>query len=119
GPKSVRPLLIVNAAAPPSGNKGLIYAAFVADTLETLLGFTDRSDLELHTDRDTDAWDWLQIERRHGDPLIPADRDHVIVFGTDTPSLPRAHVAVLLESDADVTFGPTEQGGFYAAACTH
>ncbi|HZU26584.1 MAG TPA: hypothetical protein VFA04_13750 [Bryobacteraceae bacterium] len=113
---SGRPLLLVNAAAPAAGRNGAIHAAFVADTLETLIGFTYCADIEIHTDRDTGAWDWLDIPRRTGGPLIPENRDHVVIFGTNTPSLPRAHVAVLLESDAGVTFGPTEQGGFYAVA---
>jgi hypothetical protein len=110
-----RPLLIVHATAPPASNEGAIYAASVADTLEILQGFNYCADLELCSE--SSAWDWLQVKRRSDGPLIPEGRDHVVLFGTNTPSLPRAHVTVLLESAADLTFGPTEQGGFYAAAC--
>ena len=38
----------------------------------------------------------------------------VMIIGSDAPTLPAAHVSALLAADADITFGPAEDGGFYA-----
>ena len=121
---AVRPLLVVFARAPEAGRvktrlcpplsprqAARLHAAFVADTLEILLGFSHSADLELHTDAETPAWDWLGVSRRlqpDGDlgerlrrtieTALSAGREQVIIFGSDSPSLPRAHVSVLPES---------------------
>lgn len=139
----MRPLLLVYAKAPVAGRvktrlcpplspeqAARAHAAFVADTIETLLGFTSSADVELATDEETQEWDWLGVKRclqAAGDlgtrlfsslaDALAAGREKAIVFGSDSPSLPRAHVAVLLESRAEVTCGPCDDGGFYAIAC--
>ena len=38
----------------------------------------------------------------------------VMIIGSDAPTLPAAHVSALLAADADIAFGPAEDGGFYA-----
>jgi glycosyltransferase A (GT-A) superfamily protein (DUF2064 family) len=40
-----------------------------------------------------------------------------MVLGSDSPTLPRAHIERLLASSADVVLGPCEDGGYYAIAC--
>ena len=40
--------------------------------------------------------------------------ERVMIIGSDAPTLPAAHVSALLAADADITFGPAEDGGFYA-----
>lgn len=139
----MRPLLIVFARAPVAGRvktrlvppltpqqAAVVHTAFTADTIETLGGFSYSADVELHTDQDTTAWDWLKVRRfvqpegslaermlRTMEASLAAGRPQVGIFGSDSPSLPRAHVSVLLESEADVSFGPCEDGGFYAVVC--
>jgi uncharacterized protein len=44
-------------------------------------------------------------------------RSGVMIVGTDAPSVPLEHLRDLLESPADVTFGPCEDGGYYAICC--
>jgi glycosyltransferase A (GT-A) superfamily protein (DUF2064 family) len=39
-------------------------------------------------------------------------------LGSDSPGLPPGHIRALLVSQADVAIGPTEDGGFYAIACS-
>jgi rSAM/selenodomain-associated transferase 1 len=107
-----------------------LHRAFVTDSLAKLKEFTSAADLQLHTDIPTDAWSELNVAREvqtsgglqlkllhalgHG---LAAGRPQVIVFGSDSPTLPHAHVQRLLDSTADVAFGPCEDGGYYAIAC--
>ncbi len=44
-------------------------------------------------------------------------RPRVVILGSDVPDLPAAHVEELLGIDADVAFGPAEDGGYYAISC--
>ena len=48
---------------------------------------------------------------------LATGREIALVLGSDSPGLPRTHIAALLESKADVTLGPTSDGGFFAIAC--
>jgi len=138
-----RPLLIVLARAPvprrvkpnltpplKPAQAARLYAALVEDTVEVLLGFGFEADIEIHTDRETAAWPRLEIKRAlqpaggAGERLLQtletglaSGHAPVAVFAGDTPSLPRAHVSLLLDSNADVTFGPADDGGFYAVSC--
>jgi len=90
----------------------------------------DRVDLELSTDFPTDAWPGVGYTRsvqttgNLGERLLHALADALavghevtIVVGSDSPGLPSSHIRVLLESKADVTLGPTTDGGFFAIAC--
>jgi hypothetical protein len=107
-----------------------LHRAFVTDSLAKLKEFTNVADLQLHTDVPTDAWSELDVAREvqtpgglqlkllhalgHG---LAAGRPQVIIFGSDSPTLPQAHVRRLLGSTADVALGPCEDGGYYAIAC--
>jgi glycosyltransferase A (GT-A) superfamily protein (DUF2064 family) len=44
-------------------------------------------------------------------------RPRVMIVGSDSPTLPRAHLERLLSSRADVALGPCEDGGYYAISC--
>jgi rSAM/selenodomain-associated transferase 1 len=107
-----------------------LHRAFVADTLAKLSQFTNVADLELHTDSPTDAWTELAVARDVQTPgdlqlkllhafegALQAGRPQVMILGSDSPTLPRAHVQRLLDSAADVALGPCEDGGYYAIAC--
>ena len=107
-----------------------LHGAFVEDLLETMLPAFSAAALELHTDNTTDAWTHLGVARRlqtTGDlgarmfhALCRAlDNGHsqVVILGSDSPDLPPAHVAELMRSDADVSLGPTEDGGYWGIAC--
>jgi hypothetical protein len=106
------------------------HRAFVTDSLARLKKFTTVADLQLHTDIPTDAWNELDVAREVQTPGglqlkllhaigrgLAAHRPQVIVFGSDSPTLPHAHVQRLLDSTADVALGPCEDGGYYAIAC--
>lgn len=107
-----------------------LHRAFVTDSLAKLKEFTTVSDLQLHTDIPTDAWSELDVAREvqtsgglqlkllHAlGHALAAGRPQVIIFGSDSPTLPRAHVRRLLDSTADVALGPCQDGGYYAIAC--
>jgi uncharacterized protein len=113
-----------------AGRAAELHRAFVTDSLAKLKEFTAVADLQLHTDIPTDAWSELDVAR---EVQIPGDlqlkllhalgqglaaaRPQVIIFGSDSPTLPHAHVRRLLDSTADVALGPCEDGGYYAIAC--
>jgi len=107
-----------------------LHRAFVTDSLTKLKEFTTVADLQLHTDNPTDAWSELDVAREVQTPGglqlkllhalgqgLAAGRPQVIIFGSDSPTLPHAHVQRLLDSTADVALGPCEDGGYYAIAC--
>jgi rSAM/selenodomain-associated transferase 1 len=107
-----------------------LHRAFVNDSLAILTKFTTVADLQLHTDIPTDAWSELDVAREVQTPGglqlkllhalgrgLAAGRPQVIVFGSDSPTLPHPHVQRLLDSTADVALGPCEDGGYYAIAC--
>jgi len=100
------------------------------DTAHMLMALGDSVDLELSTDVPTEAWPGLALTRSvqiEGDlgarlfhaleQALSAGREVVLVVGSDSPGLPHAHITEMLRSDADVTLGPTQDGGFFAIAC--
>ncbi len=139
-----RPLIILFAKAPIAGRvktrlcppltpdqAAALHSAFVMDTsnmLLTHLGVV--ADMELSTDVPTDAWPGVPVPRSvqvEGDLgarlfhelecALNCGREAVAVLGSDSPGLPATHVLALLKSRADVTLGPTPDGGFYGIAC--
>lgn len=137
----MRPALIVFAKAPVAGsvktrlvpplNPGqaaVLHEAFVRDTLESFQTLPDVS-LELHTDIETDAWRDLHVPRSLQDEgdlglkmlralerALLSGAPQAAIAGGDVPTLPLAHIQCLLQTDADVAFGPTDDGGYYAIA---
>lgn len=104
-----------------------LHTAFVRDTLELVAGLAD---VELSTDIQTDAWtDYgaarsVQCTGALGARMQAALRGalaggygQAMILGSDSPTLPREHLSVLLRSAADAALGPTEDGGYYAIAC--
>ena len=93
--------------------------------MKTLSSFEAFASIELHTDVVTDAWsEWkvarrLQCEGNLGDRMLHALQmgPHVMIVGSDAPALPVDYLREILDSPADVTLGPTEDGGYYAIAC--
>jgi rSAM/selenodomain-associated transferase 1 len=107
-----------------------LHTAFVADMGRMLLTMSEMADFELSTDVETDAWPALQVPRRVqpegdlGTRLLQAlqqglssGREVVTVLASDSPGLPSTHLLELLRSNADVTLGPTSDGGFFGIAC--
>lgn len=141
--KMLRPLLILFAKAPIAGRAKTrlcppltpveaagLHSALLMDTVEMLLRLGNCVGLELSTDVPTDAWAGLALTRSlqiKGDlgarlfhalqQGLSAGSETVMVLGSDSPGLPPAHLAELLRSSADVTLGPTQDGGFFAIAC--
>lgn len=118
------------AAEIGTGRAAELHRAFVTDSLAKLKEFTGVADLQLHTDTPTDAWSELDVAREVQIPGglqlklfhalaygLAAGRPQVIIFGSDSPTLPHAHVRRLLGCSADVVLGPCEDGGYYAIAC--
>ena len=129
------PLIAVFAKAPRPGlvktRLGLdpalavaLHEAFVRDTLMLAQAASPR--VELHTDVETEAWrDLTGVPRRQqvsGDlgarmyavlasatPTAP-----VLILGSDSPSLPHAHLAQLISTPGDVVLGPADDGGYWA-----
>jgi len=138
-----RPLLILFAKAPIAGRvktrlcppltpdqaSGL-HSALVRDTTEMLSTFSGYAELELSSDSAIEPWPDVNVPRSvqaEGDlgirifhalaGALTSGREMAIVVGSDSPGLPSSHIRALLESDADVTLGPTLDGGFFAIAC--
>lgn len=104
-----------------------LHSSFVEDVLTRLSGFAHLAHVELHTDVLTEAWrDFpfqraLQSEGDLGDRMLAAiekafsaGHPQVLIVGTDSPNLPTEYLQEILSSEADVTLGPTEDGGYYA-----
>jgi len=107
-----------------------LHRAFVADTIGKLREFIDLADIELHTDILTDAWKDAGVTRQLQAPgdlalklvhalteALRAGRPQAMILGSDSPTLPHAHILRLLGSTSDVALGPCEDGGYYAIAC--
>lgn len=139
-----RPLIILFAKSPVAGRVKTrllplltpdqaagLHRAMVRDALEMLQRLRHLADIELHTDLPTEEWSEFPFRRR----LQPggglgqrlrvtmaralADRHAaVLILGSDSPGLPTSHVAGMLDSEADVKLGPTEDGGFYGISAT-
>jgi rSAM/selenodomain-associated transferase 1 len=106
-----------------------LHYGFVAQMLENLSILQDFAHIELHTDEPTTAWDaWpyprrlqacgpLQLKLFHAlSTALRAGHPSALVAGSDAPSLPVAYLRDLVESATDVSFGPCEDGGYYAIA---
>lgn len=106
-----------------------LHTCFVGDVLESLEGFNDQASIELHLDQPTLAWNEFPNPRKlqQGDNLgarmwnaaheaLAQNNDKALILGSDAPTLPKAHLHFLLHSQADLSFGPTEDGGYYAIA---
>jgi len=135
------PLIVVFAKAPRPGfvktRLGIeptaaasLYTEFVKRTLQTVYNLCDEAELELSLDTPCAAWSEFSIRRtvQHDGDLgvrlyaalergLAAGRPNVLILGSDSPTLPTDHIRFLLKVDADVTFGPTLDGGFYGIAC--
>lgn len=94
--------------------------------MKKLSSFEAVASIELHTDVVTDAWNEQKVARRLqcegnlGDRMLRAlqmGAPHVMIVGSDAPALPVEYLQEILDSPADVTLGPTEDGGYYAIAC--
>jgi rSAM/selenodomain-associated transferase 1 len=105
-----------------------LHLAFVADLVESFQQLTT-SDLELHTDTQSDAWQQLDVARKpqisgglelkmlHAfQEAFRAGYERVAIVGTDAPTVPRHYVEELLAVTADIGLGPADDGGFYAIA---
>ena len=110
----------------PEQSAGL-HSSFVGDVLEWLAGFTSIADIEVHLAEPTGAWSEFKYRRvlqSEGDlgqrmwnamrQAFDEGRKQVLILGSDVPTLPKAHLKALLNSTADASFGPTEDGGYYA-----
>jgi rSAM/selenodomain-associated transferase 1 len=129
----MRPVIVVFAKAPVPGrvktrlspplsatDAARLHEAFVLDTIAR---WRTSAELELHTDVDWDAWHALGVTMRRqtagdlGPRLLNAFHQlqrPALILGADSPNLPVAHHAPLLDSAADVTLGPSDDGGYYA-----
>jgi rSAM/selenodomain-associated transferase 1 len=140
---SVQPAIMLFAKAPVAGRvktrlapllgaagAAELHRAFVSDMLELLAGLAGIAGMELHTDTPTDAWLYapvagkLQCAGNLGQRMFHAlnaalvqGHPRAMVVGSDAPTLPRKHLEMLLDSAADVAFGPCEDGGYYAISC--
>jgi rSAM/selenodomain-associated transferase 1 len=105
-----------------------LHLAFVTDMIARFHTYPG-ADFELHTDKRTDEWPTPVVTRKlqisgdlglkmihsleHG---LQAGYQRVAIVGSDAPTLPTDHIRQLLEMDADVAFGPADDGGYYAVA---
>ncbi len=102
-----------------------LHLQFTTLTMNKLSSFEPVARMELHTDTGCDAWTAmgvttsLQCEGNLGDRMLHALRTapHTMIVGSDAPALTVEHLQEILDSTADVTLGPTEDGGYYAIAC--
>lgn len=95
--------------------------------MESLEGFTGLADVELHLDQVTGAWPEFSFPRRLqtgtslGEKMWNAahhafeqGRTQVMIIGSDSPTLPIYYLEAILASTADIAFGPSIDGGYYA-----
>lgn len=114
----------------PPEDAAALHVAMVRNTLVGLRDLKD-ADVELSTDVPTGAWTdvaamcSLQAPGDLGERILAAlrtaleaGRPKAMILGGDSPMLPPDHIRSLLASYADVTLGPTEDGGYYAIACS-
>jgi len=104
-----------------------LHSSFVGDVLESLIGFTGLADVEVHLDQETSAWPEFSFPRKLqsgadlGEKMWNAahnafeqGRTQVMILGSDAPTLPPDYLKALLASQADIAFGPSIDGGYYA-----
>lgn len=140
---TARPLVILFAKAPVSGNvktrlvphlspieAANLHEAFVSDMLEMLQDDLPNVDLELQTDEPTGAWVQHGVTQKSQAPgdlgarllfaltnALAEGRPQAVVLGSDAPTLPASWLKKLLCSRADVVLGPSSDGGYYAIGC--
>lgn len=137
-----RPVLIVYAKVPVPGHvktrliaelgphrAAQLHHAFVEDTLALAGKLSHTFDVELHTDRATDAWSWKGIRRMQsaGDlgakmqatfkSALASGRPFAMIVGSDSPTLPPEYLMQLFQLPANVVLGPARDGGYYAIGC--
>jgi uncharacterized protein len=123
----MQPVIAVFAKAPRPGfvktRLGLgpeaaaqLHESFVRDALALAQAASEC--VELHTDVVTQAWSDVRLPRRlqvSGDlgarMLAPLP---AMILGSDSPSLPLAHLTQLIATPGDVVLGPAEDGGYWA-----
>ena len=140
----MRPKLIVFARAPKPGAvktrlktalsadvAAELHIAMVTDLIMQLQQLRPAVDLELHTSEPTDAFSFRDVVTRVQAPgdlgerlraaiveaLDEERRPAVLVMGSDSPTVPLAHIHELLATAADVAIGPASDGGYYAILC--
>ncbi len=104
-----------------------LHHSFTSDVLTSLEGFKAEADAELHLSEPTESWNEFYLPRKLqvgadlGERMwnaaraaLDSGRPQVLLIGTDAPTLPAGHLKALLASPADIAFGPTEDGGYYA-----
>lgn len=102
----------------------------VSDLLLRVRQLRSGVDLELHTCEPTDAFSGLDVVTRAqaagglGERLyagiteaLNEGRPAVLVMGSDSPTVPLAHIDELLATCTDVAIGLSSDGGFYAILC--
>ena len=106
-----------------------LHCAFVDDTLTAVGSLADRCDVEVHTDDLTGTWKptdvmKAQVSGNLGTRMLAAlsaalqeGRPIAAILGSDSPTIPIAHLESILECPADVCLGPATDGGFYAIGC--
>ena len=105
-----------------------LHTAFVADMIERLQQLPG-IDLELHTDILSDAWMEFKVARKLQIPgdlglkmvhslanALASGYERAMIVGTDAPTLPTSYLKGLLQTEADVSLGPTDDGGYYAVS---
>jgi glycosyltransferase A (GT-A) superfamily protein (DUF2064 family) len=103
---------------------------FVKRTLQTVWMLRDEAELELSLDYPCSEWAefpiarTIQIEGDLGERLyatlrggLEEGRPRVVILGSDSPTIPPEHIRALLDAKADVTLGPTVDGGYYGIGC--
>lgn len=110
-----------------------LHAAFVADTWERLASVTG-VDRYLYCDQPWDAFEQLagpeRFKLQRGDDLgsrmlacmeelSALGHERILLFGSDSPSLPVAYVeqALVALDRTDTVLGPADDGGYYAVGC--
>jgi rSAM/selenodomain-associated transferase 1 len=130
--KAPRPGFVKTRLIPQVGAEGScrLHEAFVQDTLDILREVESICDIEIHADFLWDTWAakgrTLKLQTK-GDlgirmrialeAALSESRPLAVILGSDSPTLPAAHVRQILECPADVCLGPASDGGFYAIAC--
>jgi rSAM/selenodomain-associated transferase 1 len=135
------PLVIVFAKAPRPGfvktrlgleptAAALLYSKFVRRTVQTVKRLHGEATVELSVNMECADWSEFPIPRTvqpDGDLGVrlyaalqrglSAGHPSVTILGSDSPTLTVEHVKWLVNSSADVSLGPTMDGGYYGIAC--
>jgi uncharacterized protein len=130
----MRPVILLFAKAPVPGRVKTRLAAgigpqkaadlhrlFVHTMLDRLPKF---GEVELHLDTLTDDFTSqnvsvaLQSAGNLGDRMLYAltPRLPALLLGSDSPTVPDTLIAAMMETEADVTLAPTDDGGYWAIA---